>query len=173
MTSILKVDSIQNAAGTAAMTIDSNGTILMPQKPAWRLGLDVAQSETTNGSHDILFDKTTGENCFIQGDLTYTAATGILEVGVAGVYQVNSVVRVDDVGTGFLILRIKINNDESGASETYSMEGAPASNYQGLTASDTFKLAAGDNIRINIFAQTDTSWSIARWSAHFSGFLVG
>lgn len=173
MTSILKVDSIQNAAGTAAMTIDSNGTVLMPQKPAWRLSLSPAQLESTSGSHDVLFNKTTGENCFIQGDVTYTAATGILEVGVAGVYQINSVVRVDDVSTGFLILRININNNTSGSSETYSIEGAPAANYQSLTASDTFKLAAGDNIRINVQSQTDTSWSIATDTAFFSGFLVG
>ena len=110
---------------------------------------------------------------FVQGDLTYTAATGILEVGVAGVYQINSTIRVDDVSTGFIILRILINNNSSGASETYSIEGAPAPNYQTLTASDTFKLAAGDNIRINVFVQTDTSWSIASDAALFSGFLAG
>ena len=43
MTSILKVDSIQNAAGTAAMTIDSSGRILQPAKPAFqvtKLGTD-------------------------------------------------------------------------------------------------------------------------------------
>ena len=37
MTSILKVDSIQNAAGTAAMTIDSSGRILQPAKPAFNV----------------------------------------------------------------------------------------------------------------------------------------
>ncbi len=36
MTSILKVDSIQNAAGTAAMTIDSSGRILTPARPVFR-----------------------------------------------------------------------------------------------------------------------------------------
>jgi len=36
MTSVLKVDSIQNAAGTAAMTIDSAGRILTPARPVFR-----------------------------------------------------------------------------------------------------------------------------------------
>ena len=38
MTSILKVDSIQNAAGTAAMTIDSSGRVAMPNKTAFTVG---------------------------------------------------------------------------------------------------------------------------------------
>ena len=37
MASVLKVENISHTNGTAAMTIDSNGTVLMPQKPAWRL----------------------------------------------------------------------------------------------------------------------------------------
>ena len=173
MASILKVNELQHTGGTTAMTIDSNGTVLMPQKPAWRLGLSPAQSETTSGFHDVLFNITTGQNCFVQGNLTYTAATGVLAVGVAGVYQINSTLRIDDVGTGYLIMRILINNDTSGANETYSIEGAPAPNYQTLTASDTFKLAAGDEIKIQMFSQTDSSFSIATDTALFSGFLVG
>ena len=70
-------------------------------------------------------------------------------------------------------MRILINNDNTGASETYSIEGAPASNYQTLTASDTFKLAAGDDIKIQIDSSADTSWSIATYTSFFSGFLVG
>ena len=173
MASILKVENISHTNGTAAMTIDSNGTVLMPQKPAWRLSLDNTQSASTSGRHDVLFDKTTGDNCFVQGDLTYTAATGILEVAVAGVYQINAVIRVDGIGSGFLVMRILINNDDTGASETYSIEGVPASNYQTLTASDTFKLAAGDDIKIQIDSSSDTSWSVAANTSSFSGFLVG
>jgi len=37
MTSILKVDSIQNAAGTSAMTIDSSGRILQPARPMFHV----------------------------------------------------------------------------------------------------------------------------------------
>ncbi len=37
MTSILKVDSIQNTAGTSAMTIDSSGRILTPARPAFQV----------------------------------------------------------------------------------------------------------------------------------------
>jgi len=37
MTSILKVDSIQNAAGTAAMTIDSSGRIFTPARPMFQV----------------------------------------------------------------------------------------------------------------------------------------
>jgi len=173
-TTELDLATIKDSTGTnTAMTIDSNGTVLMPQKPAWRLGLTPAQVETSTGAHDILFNITTGENCFVQGDLTYTPATGILEVGVAGVYQINTVVRLDDVGSGYLVLRIVINNDLAGASETYSIEGSPSTSYQTMTASDTFKLSVGDDVKITIHSSLDTSWSIAGSTAFFSGFLVG
>jgi hypothetical protein len=173
MASILKVNELQHTGGTTAMTIDSNGTVLMPQKPAWRLGISPAQSETSVGAHDILFNLTNTQNCFVQGNLTYTPATGILDIGVAGVYQINTVVRIDDISGGYLVLRIVINNDLSGASETYSIDGAPSTSYQTLTASDTFKLSVGDDIKITIHSSTDTAWSIANNTAFFSGFLVG
>ena len=173
MASILKVNEIQHTGGTTAMTIDSNGTVVMPQKPAWRLGLSPAQVETAVGAYDILFNKITGQNCFVQGNLTYTPATGILDIGVAGVYQINTVVRIDDIGSGYLVLRIVINNDQTGAAETYSIEGSPSTSYQTLTASDTFKLSVGDDVKITIYSSTDTSWSIATDASFFSGFLVG
>tara|TARA_R110001632_G_scaffold213162_1_gene339352 strand:+ start:559 stop:1071 length:513 start_codon:yes stop_codon:yes gene_type:complete len=50
MTSILKVDSIQNAAGTSAMTIDSSGRILQPARPMFHVtktGSDQAVTSTT------------------------------------------------------------------------------------------------------------------------------
>jgi len=173
-TTELDLATIKDSTGTnTAMTIDSNGTVLMPQKPAWRLGLSPAQSETSVGAHDILFNLTNTENCFVQGNLTYTPATGILDIGVAGVYQINTVVRIDDISGGYLVLRIVINNDLTGASETYSIEGSPSTSYQTLTASDTFKLSVGDDIKITIHSSTDASWSIADNTAFFSGFLVG
>lgn len=174
MASVLKVNEIQHTGGTSALTVDSNGTIQMPQKPAWRISLASAQSGTTAGGAPevVLWDKTSNENCFIQGDLTYNSSTGLLEVGVGGIYQINSNIRVDSVGTGYLVMRILINGISTGSSETYSIEGAPSADYQTMTATDTFKLSASDNIRISVYSSTDTSWSVSS-SSTFSGFLVG
>ena len=48
MTSILKVDSIQNAAGTAAMTIDSGGVVAEPNKEYFQVDLTTDQTQTDN-----------------------------------------------------------------------------------------------------------------------------
>lgn len=172
MASTLKVNEIQNLSGTSAMTIDSSGTILMPQKPAWRLGLTAPQSETTTGGVGQLVNwtNTSTDNCFIQGDLSYSS--GVLTCNVAGVYQINANIRVDDIGSGYLIVRILINDNSTNNTETYSIVGTPSSNYQTIVAVDTYKLNAGDNIRTRVAASADTSWNIAEQST-FSGFLVG
>lgn len=49
MTSILKVDSIQNAAGTAAMTIDSGGVVAEPNKEYFQVEL----TTTMTGLADV------------------------------------------------------------------------------------------------------------------------
>jgi hypothetical protein len=56
MTSILKVDSIQNAAGTAAMTIDSNGLVI-PKKVAFQaIATDIDQSYTATDYAKVLWE---------------------------------------------------------------------------------------------------------------------
>ena len=56
MTSILKVDSIQNAAGTAAMTIDDSGDISEPNKEYFRVKLTSDQTGLSdNTSNDVNF----------------------------------------------------------------------------------------------------------------------
>ena len=55
MTSVLKVDSIQNAAGTAAMTIDSSGNI----KPT-ASGSVVAVRHYSNSTRSIVYSAATG-----------------------------------------------------------------------------------------------------------------
>ena len=99
----INVNTIANASGTSAITVDTNGTIQMPQKPAWRIGLNAGQSSTSTGGVGelITFNNTSTDNCFIQGDLTLSG--GILTCNVAGIYQVNANIRIDDVSTGYVV----------------------------------------------------------------------
>ena len=168
------INTIKYDANTTAMTIDSNGTVLMPQKPAWRLGLTTAQNETTTGGNGqtVLWTNTSSDNCFIQGDLSYDSSTGILTCNTAGIYQINANIRVDDVGSGYVVTRILKNNASTNNTETYSIEGSPSSSYQTVNAMETYKLDAGDNLRIRVVSSADSSWSIATQST-FSGHMVG
>ena len=89
MTSILKVDSIQNSAGTAAMTIDSSGRILQPAKPAI-LCMGNNGNNVSVGDFTVLppanYETTT--NGFAQGGMTYNNTNGEITVPVDGVYSI-------------------------------------------------------------------------------------
>ena len=50
MTSILKVDSIQNAAGTSAITIDSGGVVAEPNKEYFQVDLTITMTGMTDKS---------------------------------------------------------------------------------------------------------------------------
>jgi len=89
MTSVLKVDNIQNSSGTSALTIDSGGRILTPARPVFG-----ATQYSANGS---IFGNGTISNLVtgIQwGDVAvnqgnhFNNTTGIFTCPVAGIYSV-------------------------------------------------------------------------------------
>lgn len=79
MTSILKVDSIQNAAGTAAMTIDSNGRISLPQVIAFHAE---ANSDSTGTSAIVVGWLTPAVN----NGSGFNNTTGKFTAPIAGIY---------------------------------------------------------------------------------------
>lgn len=172
MSSILKVQTIKAPNDTTAMNISSSGIVTQPEVPAWRLGLTTGQTETTVGGVGQLVNwtNTTSDNCFIQGDLQYSS--GIITVQTAGVYMIHANVRIDNIGSGYVITRILINDNSTDNAETYSIVGTPSTNYHNINATDCYKLVANDTIRIRVAASADTNWDIAQQST-FSGHLVG
>ena len=172
MSSRILVDEIYSKTGnTSALTIDSSGRVQMPVVPAWRVGLTSNQTNTTSGS-DVLvsFDESASDNCFLQGGVTLSS--GIITVPVAGVYNVNVVARIDFIGSGYIIAKIKRNNDDGGNKDTYVISGSPSSNYENLTASDVFKCDANDTFRVTVYSDADTNWNMNN-NTMFSGHLVG
>ena len=170
MVSIIKVNEIQNQSGTSAMTIDSSGVVTKSVIPAWRVSRSANQSGLSNQTSVAQFDKTSGRNCFIQGGCTLSS--GVITVPVTGVYQVNFNLRLDGVGTGYLVGRISINNTTSSANQTYVIAGSPASSYENVSGSDVFSLNANDTVRIYHSVSDDTSWTFHQFST-FSGVLIG
>ena len=173
MTSILKVDEIQNTGGTTALTINTDGRILQPAKPAWRVGLTgnhVIDAAGGSGTTITFNSTSSSQHDFIQGGCTLSG--GVITVPVAGVYQVNTTMRVNGLDTGYVIARITKNGGVDGRQETYIINGSPDGTYDNLVGSDCFLCAAGDNLRVQVAAQSDTSWNIGI-DSQFSGFLVG
>ena len=174
MSSVLKVDAIQNTAGTSALTIDSSGRVSRGVIPAWRLCLSAQQDITTAGGSgtDVTFDdSTTGNFGFLQGGCTLSS--GAITVPVTGLYQVNAVLRFDDIGSGYIIMRILKNNDQGDKKELYVIQGTPSTSYDTVSGSDLFSCTAGDTLRVSAMASADTSWHLDPNGCKFSGYLVG
>ena len=114
MASTLKVQNIAHTGGTTAMTVDSSGRVTKPQLPAFHVGLASAQTLSTTASTVLFEDRGTSYNNFLQGGITISS--GVITVPIAGVYQFNTLIRANSVGSGFITARI-MRNSMSGSEE--------------------------------------------------------
>jgi len=173
MASELHVDAIKHSGGTSALTIDSSGRVLQPSVPAFRVSLTSDQSITATGDHVIEWNEGTtseSDNNFTQGGFSWSS--GVVTVPVAGVYSFSVILRVDNVGSGYLVAKMSKNDDTSANRDGYMIDGSPPSNYTNLTGSNIFKCNANDNIRMLINTSADTNYTVQNQS-HFSGHLIG
>ena len=170
MTSVIKVDNIQNSTGTAALSIDSSGRVTMPTVPAWRVSISANQSVSSAGYTQVQLDLTSTENCFLNGGVTISSYEVVAPV--TGIYAVNSFVRVDGIGSGYVQLGILVNGVRSGVSDTFVINGSPPSSYVTLSGSDVFSVTANDTFKLELFSSADQAYSI-NGNTVFSGHLVG
>ena len=96
MTSIIKVDNIQNSSGTAALSIDSTGRVFKPSMPFFVL-LGGNEADKTHQNNDTLGATNDGQAAFLSSGtiagirgFTYTSTTGVITVPVDGVYHVGA-----------------------------------------------------------------------------------
>ena len=170
--STLKVDTIKSTGGTTAMTVDSSGRVLRSVLPAWRIGLTSQQSESSAGLKKVAFDTTSGTNCFLQGGVT--SSTGTITVPVAGLYQVGTTIRIDNVsGSYYMIAYIRKNQADNPLEGTYVIVDDHGTNYHTLVANDLFQCQTGDELECYVYVQSDSSWNIAAGRSLFNGHLVG
>jgi len=171
MTSVIKVDNIQNSSGTAALSIDSDGRILTPARPSFMVKWSSTQAATATGWNRLNFD----DEVF---DIGGNVSSAVFTTPVAGVYQFNLSQRFDSVGSGYIILAL-MNN--ASATEfvsdlhraSYRIEGPPSNLYQSLHSSITIELTANYVVAPWYYNSSDTSYNINVEGGHFSGFLVG
>jgi hypothetical protein len=170
MTSILKVDNIQHSGGTTGLTIDSSGRVLQPKKPSFLCRPTAAMAQVTSGWRTLDFatvDHDIGSNLH---------ADGYFVAPVNGVYHFDYNARIDNVGSGFIIIALAHNNTGTAPSgsalyySTYFLVGTPNTSYDSLTTATTIELDANDKVVPWAYA-ADTSWAIST-SSSFSGFLV-
>ena len=158
MTSILKVDSIQNAAGTAAITIDSNGRVSMPARPIF-YAVSEANFTHANGRYSTLATWAADIN---RGNI-FSTTTGKFTVPVAGVYQVSTGLTytglADSHGDGWGIKIFKNGSDFTNVELAYvagiqnGIEGhSNATIYMDLAVNDYVEVG-GDGTTQNLNIQ--------------------
>jgi len=172
MTSILKVDSIQNAAGTAAMTIDSSGNISETNKEYFRVKLTSAQTGNTENAIAIV-------NFASNGTVVYDtlsnwdASTNSYQLGSSdGVYLIHFSLGITSPTTTTETLRDTASLVEFTSNNFSSLLDTPAfgfgsryvdqdsADYGAVTMSNSsvFKATAtGIKIRLSGYANTDGS----------------
>ncbi len=174
MSSILKVDTIQNTGGTTGLTIDSSGRVLQPAKPAWRIGrgssVSVTNGQATNTVINFNLTNDTTRRFFTQGGIT--VSSGVVTVPVTGIYLCGSTVRFDSVGSGYALIRMAINSETNSGSGSYDIRGTRDSAYFSLGDTTIFDLNANDTIHVQYYVSADTNFEI-NLRSYFWGYLVG
>ena len=168
MTSILKVDNLQNSSGTSAMTIDSSGRILTPARPAWSAYRASSPSNQTTQNAWV----TVPWNATSINDGNFNTSTYTYTTPVAGLWHIMYSVRLDNANAGsYIIGNLAFDGSLSTYNEAYVIESNEGV-YHSLVFSGIFELAASVAITNQVYVNNDTSWSITQYG-HFSGFLVG
>ena len=88
MSSVLKVDAIQNTAGTSALTIDSGGRISRSVTPYIYLRGTVAAEATSHGTTETYTDWAIEGSAL--GGMTWNSSNGRITVPVNGIYALTA-----------------------------------------------------------------------------------
>ena len=164
MSSILKVDTIQNTGGTTGLTIDNNGRMLTPARPAFhakKSGSAAWQSLGGTSQTVIPLDATT----YNVGGY-YNTSNYRFVAPVAGIYFLHAQI-YHDANTYFQV-RLKLNGNDLVFSQNRE---------SGTTKSSTisYQLAVNDYVEVTgLISNSDSDdWYSASTYSYFCGHLVG
>ena len=174
MTSILKVDSIQNAAGTAAMTIDDSGRVMRSVIPSFfaYLGIGDATDQNYTAPTKVTFDaeRYDNGNCFDLPNSKFIAP-------VTGLYQINWQVRTSNSASASSVYAaLYLNGQVHWGNNLYLYAGVndpQAGNNNSPSCSVTIELTADDELEVFIRTSGDTTSRVNGAGTFFSGYLVG
>ena len=164
MTSIIKVDQIQNAAGVGGLTIDSSGAVLTPSRPAfkaYRAG-NTWQSFGGTGYAKLTFNSTdhnVGSH--------YSTTNYRFTVPVSGVYMFGAQFRHD--ANAEATVKIELNSTTSLAICENSVQGDMTQ------TSTTVNLTANDYVEAfgKVGNTNADDWFASLQESFFYGFMIG
>tara|TARA_B100000963_G_scaffold170223_1_gene148119 strand:- start:214 stop:690 length:477 start_codon:yes stop_codon:yes gene_type:complete len=134
MSSILKVDTIQNTGGTTGLTIDSSGRVLHPVIPFGQASTGVS---AVTGGNKLTLDS----NIISGGGLTVDTTNERMIVPVAGLYRIGYSHLTDNLTT-----TVGVEMRKNGTRIDGSRTQVKGQTYVGLTVHMLASLAVNDYI---------------------------
>ncbi len=170
MTSIIKVNNIQNSSGTSAMAIDGSGRVTTPARPSFF-------AHMTGGSwvDNVADDTVLPFNATLHNiGNHYNTSTYKFTVPLAGVYFFSFQLYLSN-GGGSQYAGIGKNNAilNTGNGDNYPLIGIyqnTGSDDYTKTASGTLSLSVGDTIDVRVIGSTTDYFQAM---CQFHGFLIG
>ena len=162
----LEVDTIKNTSGTSALTIDSNGTVSQPVKPAFHIRYNTQSGinfSNTTAAGTAYYNSSTLEE---QGGSNFNISTGQYVVPVTGFYFFNFTGRFDNVAASYFYVTLE------GSQTIGRYLSSLQTTYLAVTVSGAAHLTAGEHIKVVITSSGDTSVDINA-DSYFQGFLLG
>jgi hypothetical protein len=145
MTSVIKVDTIQNSSGTSALSIDGSGNIYpkgLTYLPAACVSLTTANTQDTSDPFTTTGVAIKFDEVFVNKGNVYNATTGKFTAPIAGLYEVSGHVLKDNGSTNTFwnFYKNGVNTGYGG----YSGQSA----YAATSGKMIIELAADDEITI-------------------------
>lgn len=166
MTSIIKVDNIQNSSGTDAISIDSNGNVFRPNLVSFRAMPSANINNQTSGI--IIYGDVTKANWGVHNlGGGYSTTTGKFTAPVDGVYFFHWMGYAHGTNVGNANLGL---NGSNMVASSYVNAGSNDDNYPTINMTALLKLSANDTI--HAYVETGAIHANKDRSA-FEGYLVG
>ena len=165
MSSILKVDTIQNTGGTTAMTIDSSGRVLNPNAVGWFVYKNAIQ--TASGADEII----TWQGVRLNQGGGFKTSGGNANQFVApvhGLYTCHATfLSTSDTNENDIILMV------NGVAHV-GIRNATAASYETYSLSWVGELNANEALYLNIVASGRTSYGdTSNYWTTWCGHLIG
>ena len=169
MSSVLKVDAIQNTAGTSALTIDSSGRVLKPVIPSFMVSAAGTWASLSNGDA-ISFNTDSGNQLFNNGNHFNTSSYAFV-APVAGLYSfsVQIYTAQSDTVNAFAPYLNGTIVKLQGATGLYLQHGEDAAFDETTSLTFLLNLSASDSIKVHAITGSDIYGS----ACMFCGHLVG
>jgi len=173
MTSILKVSEIQDPTNSnTALTIDSAGRVLMPQKPVFR-ATGPSPSNVNNQNYTTTTKLTFWNNEMFDVGSNFDAATNYrFTAPITGYYQFNCNVQFRDLTSGQVAIYFYKNGSAYTGARGEAKTDATIDRWQ-LNLNDVIQLDATDYVEVYMWSSADTNLDFIANESSFSGYLIG